>query len=104
MEIHYTKHHNVYVTNLNAALDKHPDLLKKGLEELLRGINTVPEDIRGPVRNKGGGHHNHSLFWTIMKKGGGGEPQGVLGDAIKSTFGDFAKCKETITNKIVLIK
>ena len=78
MEIHYTKHHQAYVTNLNAALDKHPELHSKGLEDLLRGINTVPEDIRGAVRNKGGGHHNHSLFWTIMKKGGGGEPTGAL--------------------------
>src|SRR5260221_1033941 len=69
MEIHHTKHHQAYVTNLNAALDKHPELFEKGLEDLLRGISTVPEDIRGPVRNNGGGHHNHSLFWTIMKQG-----------------------------------
>ena len=79
MEIHYTKHHQAYVTNLNAALDKHSDLHSKSLEDLLRGINSVPEDIRGAVRNNGGGHHNHSLFWTIMKKGGGGEPKGALG-------------------------
>jgi len=98
MEIHYTKHHQAYVTNLNAALDKHADLHKKSLEDLLRGISSVPEDIRGPVRNNGGGHHNHSLFWTIMKKGGGGEPKGALADGIKSTFGDFAKFKETVTN------
>src|SRR5436309_9319365 len=71
MEIHHGKHHAAYVTNLNAALDKHSDLYGKSLEELLRGIATVPEDIRGAVRNNGGGHHNHSLFWTIMKKGGG---------------------------------
>ena len=77
MEIHYTKHHNAYVTNLNAALDKHSDLHKKSLEDLLRGIKSAPEDIRGAVRNNGGGHHNHSLFWTIMKKGGGGEPKGA---------------------------
>lgn len=98
MEIHHTKHHNAYVTNLNAALDKHADLHKKSLEDLLRGINSVPDDIRGAVRNNGGGHHNHSLFWTIMKKGGGGEPTGALADAIKGTFGDFAKFKETVTN------
>ena len=98
MEIHHTKHHQAYVNNLNAALDKHADLHKKSLEELLRGITTVPEDIRGAVRNNGGGHHNHSLFWMIMKKGGGGEPRGDLANAIKSTFGDFAKFKETITN------
>ena len=98
MEIHHTKHHQAYVNNLNAALDKHADLHKKSLEELLRGITTVPEDIRGAVRNNGGGHHNHSLFWTIMKKGGGGEPMGELAAAINSTFGGFAKFKETITN------
>jgi Fe-Mn family superoxide dismutase len=98
MEIHHGKHHNAYVTNLNAALDKAPDLQSKSLEDLLRGINTVPEAIRGAVRNNGGGHHNHSLFWTIMKKGGGGEPKGALGDAIKATFGDFAKFKDTVTN------
>ena len=89
MEIHHGKHHNAYVTNLNAALDKAPELQSKSLEDLLRGIGTVPEAIRGAVRNNGGGHHNHSLFWTIMKKGGGGEPKGPLADAIKSAFGDF---------------
>ena len=98
MEIHHTKHHNAYVTNLNAALDKHVELHQKGLEDLLRGIGSVPEDIRAAVRNNGGGHHNHSLFWTIMKKGGGGEPKGALAEAIKGAFGEFAKLKETITN------
>src|SRR5438876_7579093 len=98
MEIHHTKHHQAYVNNLNAALEKHPELQKKDLEDLLAGIQSVPEDIRTAVRNNGGGHHNHSLFWTIMKKGGGGEPTGALADAIKSTFGDFAKFKDTITN------
>jgi Fe-Mn family superoxide dismutase len=98
MEIHYTKHHQAYVTNLNAALDKHPDLHKKSLEDLLRGINSVAEDIRGPVRNNGGGHHNHSLFWTIMKKGGGGHPVGDLAAAINAAFTSFDKLKETITN------
>ena len=68
MEIHHGKHHAAYVTNLNAALDKAPELHSKSLEDLLRGINSVPEAIRGAVRNNGGGHHNHSLFWTIMKK------------------------------------
>src|SRR3990170_6744080 len=76
MEIHHGKHHQAYVTNLNAALDKHAELHAKDLEELLRGLTSVPEDIRGAVRNNGGGHHNHSLFWTIMKKGGGGQPGG----------------------------
>jgi Fe-Mn family superoxide dismutase len=98
MEIHHTKHHQAYVNNLNAALDKHADLHKKSLEALLSNLNAVPEDIRTAVRNNGGGHHNHSLFWTIMKKGGGGEPTGELAVAINSTFGGFAKFKETITN------
>jgi Fe-Mn family superoxide dismutase len=97
MEIHHGKHHNAYVTNLNAALDKHADLHKKSLEDLLRGINTVPEDIRGAVRNNGGGHHNHGLFWTLMKKGGGGEPTGALAAAITAECGGFAKLKETVT-------
>jgi superoxide dismutase, Fe-Mn family len=97
MEIHYTKHHQAYVTNLNTAVDKHAELHTKSLDDLLRGISSVPEDIRAAVKNNGGGHHNHSLFWTIMKKGGGGEPTGGLADAIKGTFGEFAKFKETIT-------
>jgi Fe-Mn family superoxide dismutase len=84
------------VNNLNAALDKHPELHKKTLEELLGSINTVPEDIRTAVRNNAGGHHNHSLFWTIMAPRAGGEPSGTLADAIKKTFGDFAKFKEAI--------
>src|SRR5712675_455955 len=94
MQIHHGKHHQAYVTNLNNALDKHPELHKKGLAELLAGIATVPEDIRGPVRNNGGGHFNHSMFWEIMGPKGGGEPQGKLGAAIHSAFGDFAKFKE----------
>ena len=98
MEIHHDKHHAAYVAGLNGALDKHPELHQKSLEELLAGINSVPDDIKGPVRNHGGGHHNHSLFWTIMKKGGGGEPKGALSDAIKATFGDFAKLRDTINN------
>ncbi len=97
MEIHHTKHHQAYVTNLNAALDKHPELHKKSLEDLLTGINTVPEDIRGAVRNNGGGHLNHSMFWTLMKKGGGGEPKGELADAIKSSFEGFSQFKEKVT-------
>src|ERR1044071_2368232 len=76
MEIHHGKHHATYVTNLNAALDKHPDLHKKSLDELMTVINSIPEDIRGAVRNNGGGHWNHSFFWKLMKKGGGGDPTG----------------------------
>ena len=100
MQIHHGKHHQAYVTNLNNALSKHPELLSRSLEELLRGINAVPDDIRTTVRNNGGGHHNHSLFWTIMApagNGGGGEPSGKLADAIKRTFGEFAKFKEQLS-------
>jgi len=96
MQIHHGKHHQAYVNNLNAALDKHPELHQKTLEELLRGINSVPEDIRPAVRNNAGGHHNHSLFWTIMGPKAGGEPTGALADAIKKTFGDFTKFKEQL--------
>jgi len=101
MQIHHGKHHQAYITNLNNALNKHTELLDKSLEELLRGINSVPEDIRTAVRNHGGGHHNHSLFWTIMapaSKGGGGEPTGKLADAINRTFGEFVKFKELLSN------
>jgi superoxide dismutase, Fe-Mn family len=96
MEIHHGKHHQAYVNNLNAALDKHPELHKKSLNELLAGINTVPEDIRTAVRNNGGGHSNHSMFWMIMAPKAGGEPTGKLADAIKSSFGDFTKFKEQV--------
>jgi superoxide dismutase, Fe-Mn family len=99
MQIHHGKHHQAYITNLNNALNKHPELAGNSVEELLRGINTIPEDIRTTVRNNGGGHHNHSMFWTIMApagKGGGGEPSGKLADAIRRTFGDFAKFKEQL--------
>jgi len=100
MQVHHDKHHQAYVNNLNAALDKHPELYEKTVEELLRGINGVPEDIRTAVRNNGGGHHNHSLFWTIMAPAGkdrGGEPSGALADAIKKTFGGFAPFKEQLS-------
>src|SRR6187549_1256962 len=97
MEIHHGKHHNAYVTNLNAALDKHPELQSKSLDDLLKGINTVPEAVRAAVRNNGGGHWNHSMFWQIMGPSKGGEPTGKLADAITSAFGDFAKFKEQFT-------
>lgn len=93
MEIHYAKHHQAYVNNLNAALEKHPELNPKSSEELLENLNAIPEDIRTAVRNHGGGHANHSLFWTVMrspKEGGGGEPEGILADRIVKTFGNFA--------------
>ena len=93
MEIHHTKHHQAYVTNLNAALDKAPELQGKSLDDLMRGIATVPEAVRTAVRNNGGGHWNHSMFWTIMAPKAGGEPGGALGSAITKTFGDFAKLR-----------
>ena len=94
MEIHHGKHHQAYVTNLNAALDKHPELQGKSIEDLLKGINSVPEDIRTAVRNNGGGHANHTMFWEIMGPDGGGAPSGAIGDAINSSFGGFDKLKE----------
>lgn len=100
MQIHHGKHHQAYINNLNNALGKHPELADKDLEDLLRNVNSVPDDIRTAVRNNAGGHHNHSLFWTVMAppgKGGGGEPGGALADAIRKTFGDFAKFKEQLT-------
>jgi Fe-Mn family superoxide dismutase len=89
MEIHHDKHHGAYVTNLNKALDGHADLQAKSIDDLLKGLDSIPENIRTAVRNNGGGHWNHSLFWTLMKKGGGGEPKGDLAAAINSAFGSF---------------
>ena len=93
MEIHHDKHHNAYVTNLNKALEGHTDLQALSLEQLLAQLDRVPENVRTAVRNNGGGHWNHSMFWKIMKKGGGGEPKGPLAEAIKSSFGSFADFK-----------
>ena len=89
MEIHHDKHHAAYVGNLNKALENHSDLQHKSITELISDLTAVPEAARTAVRNNGGGHFNHSLFWKIMKAGGGGEPTGELGDAIKSAFGSF---------------
>ena len=94
MQIHHGKHHNAYVTNLNAALEKAPEAANKPLEELLANLNSVPEAQRGPIRNNGGGHWNHSLFWQLMAPKAGGEPTGALGQAITSSFGDFAKFRD----------
>jgi superoxide dismutase, Fe-Mn family len=95
MEIHHGKHHNAYVTNLNKALEGAPDLQGKSLEELLAGnCAIVPENIRTAVRNNGGGHLNHSMFWSIMAPGAGGDPVGNVGQAIHATFGGFAQFKE----------
>ena len=97
MRIHHDKHHQAYVDKLNAALEKHPELQQKNVEELLKNLNTVPEDIRTAVRNHGGGHANHSLFWTVMGPRKGGEPKGRLADAIKSAFGGFDAFKEQVS-------
>jgi superoxide dismutase, Fe-Mn family len=94
MEIHHGKHHNAYVTNLNAALEKAPELADKSLEDLLRNLNSVPEAVRTAVRNNGGGHWNHTQFWQTMGPNGGGGPTGKLADAINAAFGDFEKFKE----------
>ncbi|WP_207368169.1 superoxide dismutase SodA [Heyndrickxia coagulans] len=94
MNIHHTKHHNTYVTNLNKALEGHDDLASKSVEDLISDLNAVPEEIRTAVRNNGGGHANHSLFWTLLSPNGGGEPKGALLDVINSKFGSFEKFKE----------
>ena len=94
MEIHHGKHHQAYVTNLNAALDKHPELHEKSIEDLLKGIASVPDDIRQAVINNGGGHVNHTMFWEIMAPNAGGAPTGAIADAITSSFGGFDKLKE----------
>src|SRR5262245_49763651 len=94
MEIHHGKHHNAYVTNLNAAIEKAPELASKSLEDLVKGINSVPEAVRTAVRNNGGGHLNHSMFWQIMAPKAGGAPTGAIADAINSSFGSFDKLKE----------
>ena len=94
MEIHHDKHHGAYVTNLNAALEKYPNLQNKTIEALLREINSVPDEIRTAVRNNGGGHMNHSMFWQIMAPKAGGEPSGALADVINKSFGSFAAFKE----------
>ena len=94
MQIHHGKHHNAYVTNLNAALEPHAALQSKTLEALISDLNAVPEAIRGAVRNNGGGHWNHSLFWELMTPGGAKEPTGKLAEAVTKAFGDFGKFKE----------
>jgi Fe-Mn family superoxide dismutase len=94
MEIHHGKHHNAYVTNLNAALEKAPELADKSLDDLLRNLNSVPEAVRTAVRNNGGGHWNHSQFWKTMAPNAGGAPTGKLAAAIDAAFGDFENFKE----------
>ena len=99
MEIHHTKHHQGYVNKLNAALEGYPELQSKPIEDLLRDIERVPENIRTAVRNNGGGHANHSLFWTVMSPEGGGAPTGELADAINEVFGSFETFKEQFSSQ-----
>ena len=97
MEIHHTKHHQAYINNANAALEKHPDWGAKSAEEIVKQLASVPEDVRTAVRNNAGGHANHSLFWTVMAPSAGGEPTGELAAAVTGAFGSFANFKEAFT-------
>lgn len=101
MEIHHTKHHNAYVSNLNAALEKHPGLAGRSLEQLVTDLESLPDDIRTAVRNNGGGHFNHSLFWTVMGPRSGGEPQGELAQAISTAFGSFSAFQSTFNQAAI---
>jgi len=101
MEIHHGKHHGTYVAKLNEALGKHPELESKSIEELLSDLETIPEDIRTAVRNHGGGHHNHSLFWENMQPGGAKEPIGAMVEAVNKAFGGFDGLKEKMTEAAV---
>ncbi|GJG88308.1 superoxide dismutase [Gemmatimonadetes bacterium T265] len=94
MSIHHDKHHQAYVTNLNAAIEKAPELANQPIEQLLANLNAAPEAVRGPIRNNGGGHWNHSLFWVLMGPNAGGEPSGDVGDAIRASFGDFGTFRD----------
>lgn len=96
MRIHHGKHHQAYIDNLNAALERHADLLQMDVEKLIANLNKVPEATRTKVRNNGGGHANHSMFWKLMKKGGGGKPKGELTKAIDSKFGNLATFQEKL--------
>jgi Fe-Mn family superoxide dismutase len=95
MTLHHDKHHQAYVTNLNAAIEKHPELGSKSALDLIKDLSKVPDDIKAAVRNNGGGHVNHTMFWTIMGPGKGGAPTGRIGEAIASTFGDFEAFKKS---------
>jgi Fe-Mn family superoxide dismutase len=101
MRLHHDKHHATYVNTLNTALEKYPELQKKSIDDLLRGINSVPEDVRTVVRNHGGGHYNHTMFWEIMGPNAGGPPKGAIADAIKSTFGGFDQFKEQLSKAAI---
>jgi hypothetical protein len=101
MKLHHDKHHQAYVTNLNGAVEKHPDLGKKTPEELVSDLASVPEDVKAVVRNNGGGHVNHTMFWEIMKPGGGGDPTGDIGTQIETDFGSFADFKKKFNEQAV---
>ena len=94
MHLHHDKHHNTYVTNLNVAIEKYPELAEQSVEDLVANLNELPEDIQTAVRNNGGGHANHSFFWKIMAPNAGGAPTGAIKDAIDEAFGGFEKMKE----------
>jgi Fe-Mn family superoxide dismutase len=95
MKLHHDKHHQTYITNVNNALANHPELAKKPVDELIADLNAIPEDIRGVVRNNGGGHSNHTMFWTLMGPGMGGAPTGAIASQISADFGDFEAFKKT---------
>ena len=101
LDFHHGKHHQAYVNNLNAALEKHPQLQSKSAEDLIRDLGSVPEDVRTAVRNNGGGHVNHTMFWTLMAPNGGGAPTGALADAINSAFGSVDAFKEQFAKAAV---
>jgi Fe-Mn family superoxide dismutase len=101
MEIHHTKHHQTYIDKLNAALEDKPELAQKPVVDLLLDFSTIPTELSTPVRNHGGGHANHTLFWQVLSPDGGGEPSGALGEAITNAFGSFDQLKTTFTNAAV---
>jgi Fe-Mn family superoxide dismutase len=101
MEIHHDRHHGTYVKNLNGAIEKHAELADKSIEDLLSDLSSVPDDIRTVVRNNGGGHYNHSIFWQIMAPNAGGDPSGEIAEAIGETFGDFASFKDTLSKAAI---
>ena len=98
MKIHHGKHHNTYVTKLNDAISGHADLESKSIDDLVKNLNTLPDSVKGPVRNNGGGHLNHTMFWTLMSPNGGGAPTGDVASAIDEAFGSFDKFKEEFKN------
>ena len=103
MQLHHDKHHQTYVDKLNAALAAHPELEGKSIVELISNLDAIPEDIRGAVRNHGGGHYNHSLFWKVMSPNGGGEPTGELGEALVARYGSYQAFTDEFTTKALAV-